>query len=45
MERDEMQKEIPEYVKQALDRLLTLEATNPEEAGPKITALSEKWGF
>jgi hypothetical protein len=40
-----MEREVPEYVKQALDRLLTLEATNPEEAGPKIAALSEKWGF
>lgn len=40
-----MQKEVPTYVKEALDRLLTIEATNPEWAGPKILALSKKWGF
>ena len=36
---------VPNYVKRMLDYWLDVEIHDPEMAGPKITALSEKWGF
>lgn len=40
-----MEREVPEYVKANLDYWLTVEATNPERAGPIIVAMSKRWGF
>ena len=40
-----MEREVPKYVKANLDYWLTVEATNPERAGPIIAAMSKRWGF
>jgi len=40
-----MQKEIPEYVKRALEYHLKHEHEDYEMHGKKILALSEQWGF
>ena len=40
-----MQTEIPDYVKRNLDYWLTVEATDPDRAGPIIAAMSKRWGF